>query len=91
MYKVAEVHGGLLKNDLFRLIFFFLFFPFFFFFSFLFYKRKLTFLFFFFLFLLSIIMLRVHFDGDFVVQSGRELLDVALTQLSRLRVGCLVV
>lgn len=36
-------------------------------------------------------MFGVHFDGDFVVESGRELLDVALWQFSRFRVRCLVV
>ena len=36
-------------------------------------------------------MFRVHFDGDFVVESGRELFDVTLWQLSRLWVRCLVV
>lgn len=35
-------------------------------------------------FFLSAIVIRVHFDSDFVAQSGRQFLDVTLHWLARL-------
>lgn len=40
---------------------------------------------------LSTTVLRIHFDGDFVVESGSELLDVALKKLVRLWIRCFIV
>lgn len=41
-------------------------------------------------FLSTTTVLRVHSDGDFVVEGGRELLDVALGGFARLRIRCIV-
>lgn len=39
---------------------------------------------------LSTTVLRIHSDGDFVAESGRELLDIALEKLVWLRIRCII-